>query len=94
MKDVNLDDKDIIKPLGNVIINHDNEIAQLKGQKKDIKKENIELRGLTFHHLSGHTSLLLITVVIIILAIVFIRRLMKIRKITAITFAPPQNVQV
>ena len=91
-KDVNLDDEGIIKPLGNVIINHDNEIAQLKGQIKDIKKENIELRGLTFHHLSEHASLLLITVAIIILAIVFIRRLMKIRKKTAITFAPPRRM--
>lgn len=93
-KDVDADKDNIIKPLGNVIINNNKEIQQLKGHVEDLKKENVQLRGLTFHHITGHTSLILVTILIIILFVILVKRFIKKRQIASITFVPSQNVQI
>lgn len=53
-KDVDPDVTQIIKPLGNVIINNKQQITKLRRRVNELKRNNINLRGLTFHHISGH----------------------------------------
>ncbi|XP_075167667.1 uncharacterized protein LOC142239782 [Haematobia irritans] len=86
LKEVNPAEKGIIKPLGNVVINHHEEINQLKKVVDHLKKENIELRGLRFHHWSGHLAFILVILVLLILIGLFIRRMIKKRLIAAIQY--------
>lgn len=76
LKDVSPDEKESIKPL--VLINHHQEIAGLKKFVDMLKKENVELGSLKFHHISSHAAFILVIIVIIILIILFIRRKIKI----------------
>lgn len=92
LKDVSEADKKTIKPIGDLLINHDKQINQLKECVDKLRNENVELRGLNFHHMSGHTSLILVSMVIVILIILLIRKIMIIRRIAAIQFPRPVNV--
>ncbi|XP_058987780.1 uncharacterized protein LOC131806914 isoform X1 [Musca domestica] len=91
-KDVSPDEKESIKPLGNILINHHQEIDELKKFVDKLKKENVELRGLKFHHISSHVAFILVIIVIIILIILFIRRQKKLKRITEIQFPRGQDV--
>ncbi|XP_037807269.1 uncharacterized protein LOC119600794 [Lucilia sericata] len=48
-RDANVDKDNFIKPLGNVLVNHDQEISKLKTHVEELKKQNIKLRDVSFH---------------------------------------------
>lgn len=92
LKDVSPTEKEAIKSPGNVLINYNQEIAELKKIVADLRNENVELRGLKFHHISAHVSFTLVIVVIIILIILLIRKANKTKRIAAIQFPRAQEI--
>ncbi|XP_044571170.1 uncharacterized protein LOC123257198 [Drosophila ananassae] len=71
-------------PLKPPVMNHTAEIAYLAKQIKDLKAKNLELKNIDFHHVSGHSSLILIMIIITILIISYVRKLKSRRQLMAI----------
>ncbi|XP_059221502.1 uncharacterized protein LOC131996071 [Stomoxys calcitrans] len=46
-------------PLGPMIINHTRQVDEVMTKLRDVQKTNVDLRGLQFHHMSGHAALIL-----------------------------------
>ncbi|XP_037932325.1 uncharacterized protein LOC119667111 [Teleopsis dalmanni] len=61
-------------PLNLLISNHTNELQELQSQIKVIKEENIKLREIKYHQIASHTSLFLVTILIIGIVIYFVKR--------------------
>lgn len=81
-----------VMPLGPMVVNHSARLAEIESQLKTIDASQLNLKGLNFHHISGHLSLMVMVAACIIALICSIRRCMKPTRVASIHFAPPQNV--
>ncbi|XP_059217602.1 uncharacterized protein LOC131994750 [Stomoxys calcitrans] len=73
-------------PLGPMIINHTRQVDEVMTKLRDVQKTNVDLRGLQFHHMSGHAALILVILIIIILAICFIKKFIQRQNVSALNF--------
>lgn len=91
----------LVKPFDVTIVNNTKDIESLLKQVRKLKATDIELKTLQFHHLSGHASLTLMTILILIAVGVYIKyKCCNSRKtVVKLDFSPPaplrprQNVQ-
>ena len=77
-----------------MLIDHSAEINALKQEIKTLKTTDIHLKGLTFHHASGHISLILISICIVVVIIYIIRKYILTSRAGMIIVRRPQNVQI
>ncbi|XP_065356176.1 uncharacterized protein LOC135950568 [Calliphora vicina] len=89
----------LVKPFDVTIINNTKDIDYLRREVLNMKETKIELKRLQFHTISGHTSLLLIIVLIFILICLIIKHKCSKTEVVKIDFSTPlplrarQNVQ-
>ena len=61
-------------------INHSETMEKLERAIADLKKENLDLRGLNFHQKSGTASLILITILVLVILVWYCRMKYNVRK--------------
>jgi len=57
------------------VINYYKEINKLRNELKEIKENYYEIKGLSFHHISGHAALIAGLIIMLILIVYMIRRI-------------------
>lgn len=81
-----------VKPFHSSTINHQQELRILQHSLDEFKKQRLKLRGLDFHHVTGHTSLILCIVIIIILLVVYVKFMRKRSTNLKIQFESPTSI--
>lgn len=81
--------------LGSMTINHTAAIENLEKQIAELKKTNVQLRGLDFHRTHGSVSLVLIIILLIIAVLMYVRFKCKNRQnVLKIDFTSPTPLGV
>ncbi|XP_037931049.1 uncharacterized protein LOC119665868 [Teleopsis dalmanni] len=91
IKDMQDTSADLLKPLNSHLIDHKEDIIKIKQQIHRIQAEDWTLKGLHFHHATGHISLSILCIFIMIILVYFIRKCLLKGKANVIIIRRPQE---